>query len=38
MSFAALEKACRQIKQLKELQHHVIEQAGIESWEEAKER
>ena len=38
MSFAALEKECKKIKDLKDLQHYVIEQAGCESWEEAKER
>ena len=38
MSFAGLEKECRKIKELKELQRHLVQQAGCQSWDEAKQR
>lgn len=38
MSFPGLESQCKKIKEIKDLQRHLIDQSACESWEEAKRR
>ena len=38
LSLVGLEQECRKIKEIKDLQRHLLEQSACKSWDEAKQR